>query len=248
MVAAFAVSIAAQADVWDVETQNDNSVATQNELVHGSEQMHDLGALARRPSRPGLVPARARGHTRHTKWWSTATPAMWALPLGFSRTDAAGITVSAGFGANRPGHLAIAPNRQQRRAASSIRNGCSWRRPLFAANFAARTTCIGSGFWRRHTRSRASTTRARQITVVIIQNPTSYTIGGTLRFWSAAGVLVGSSAFSLPPKNTLVLPTATVVPGAIGGHRPFPITAATGTSQARRLRWSLRPGSRSTRR
>ena len=36
---------AALADVWDVQTQNDNTVATENELVHGSDQLHDLGAI-----------------------------------------------------------------------------------------------------------------------------------------------------------------------------------------------------------
>ncbi|MET0552480.1 MAG: hypothetical protein ABW221_05550 [Vicinamibacteria bacterium] len=36
----------ARADVWDVQTQNDNTSATENELVHGSDQLHDLGALA----------------------------------------------------------------------------------------------------------------------------------------------------------------------------------------------------------
>ena len=37
---------AALADVWDVQTQNDNAVGTtENELVHGSDQLHDLGAI-----------------------------------------------------------------------------------------------------------------------------------------------------------------------------------------------------------
>src|SRR4030095_9175386 len=36
---------AALADVWDGQTQDDNTVATENELVHGSDQLHDLGAL-----------------------------------------------------------------------------------------------------------------------------------------------------------------------------------------------------------
>ena len=39
------VAAGAQADVWDVQTQNDNTPASENELVHGSDQLHDLGAL-----------------------------------------------------------------------------------------------------------------------------------------------------------------------------------------------------------
>src|SRR6185503_7247510 len=34
---------AAVADVWDIQTQNDNSSGTENELVMGSDQLHDLG-------------------------------------------------------------------------------------------------------------------------------------------------------------------------------------------------------------
>ena len=50
MVLGLGVSLAAagpaRADVWDVQTSSDNTPAgTQNELVHGSDQIHDLGAL-----------------------------------------------------------------------------------------------------------------------------------------------------------------------------------------------------------
>jgi hypothetical protein len=33
------------ADVWDAQTVNDDTAATANELVHGTEQVHDLGAV-----------------------------------------------------------------------------------------------------------------------------------------------------------------------------------------------------------
>ena len=50
MVLGLGVSLAAagpaRGDVWDVQTSSDNTPAgTQNELVHGSDQIHDLGAL-----------------------------------------------------------------------------------------------------------------------------------------------------------------------------------------------------------
>lgn len=38
-------SAPARADVWDVQGDNDNSLDTDNELVHGTAQSHDLGAL-----------------------------------------------------------------------------------------------------------------------------------------------------------------------------------------------------------
>ena len=49
-----------------------------------------------------------------------------------------------------------------------------------------------------------------QVTVLLLQNPSAYSIGGTVWFWDAAGALLGSQPFSLAGKATLVLNTATV--------------------------------------
>src|SRR4029453_12427193 len=49
-----------------------------------------------------------------------------------------------------------------------------------------------------------------QITVLVLQNPASYAVNGHIWFWSPAGSLLGSAAFSLVAKQTLVLNTATV--------------------------------------
>jgi len=54
-----------------------------------------------------------------------------------------------------------------------------------------------------------------QVTVLVLQNPTNDPIMGTAYFRNVSGTLVGSQAFSLSPKATLVLNTATV-PGASG--------------------------------
>src|SRR5687768_10450890 len=42
---ALASAPVAMADVWDIQTENDNTVDTENELVHGSDQLHDLGQI-----------------------------------------------------------------------------------------------------------------------------------------------------------------------------------------------------------
>jgi len=55
-----------------------------------------------------------------------------------------------------------------------------------------------------------------QITVLLLQNPTNYTINGTIYFWGSTGALIGTSSFSLTPKQVQVLNTATVAPG-VGG-------------------------------
>ncbi|MET0554349.1 MAG: hypothetical protein ABW221_15000 [Vicinamibacteria bacterium] len=51
-----------------------------------------------------------------------------------------------------------------------------------------------------------------QVTVVLLQERTGSTVGGTVWFWSAAGGLLGSQAFTLAPRQGLVL-NSTTVPG-----------------------------------
>jgi hypothetical protein len=54
-----------------------------------------------------------------------------------------------------------------------------------------------------------------QITVLILQNPTSYPIAGQAYFRITSGILVATQSFNLSPKETLVLNTASI-PGANG--------------------------------
>jgi len=54
-----------------------------------------------------------------------------------------------------------------------------------------------------------------QSTVLLLQNPTNYTINGVIYFWDTAGIQVANSPFTLGPKQVQVLITSTV-PGANG--------------------------------
>jgi hypothetical protein len=54
-----------------------------------------------------------------------------------------------------------------------------------------------------------------QITVLLLQNPTNYTIAGNIYFWDTAGIQVAAQAFTLAAKQLQVLNTSTV-PGANG--------------------------------
>jgi hypothetical protein len=55
-----------------------------------------------------------------------------------------------------------------------------------------------------------------QITILLLQNPTTETIAGTVYFWSAAGTLAGEAPVSLGAHQLMVLNTATVAPGQSG--------------------------------
>jgi hypothetical protein len=54
-----------------------------------------------------------------------------------------------------------------------------------------------------------------QITVLLLQNPTNYTINGNIYFWDTTGALIATQSFTLTGKQLQVLNTATV-PGANG--------------------------------
>jgi hypothetical protein len=55
-----------------------------------------------------------------------------------------------------------------------------------------------------------------QVTVLLLQNPAAYTVGGHIWFWSSSGTLMGSRVFALGARQTLVLNTATV--GGVAGQ------------------------------
>jgi hypothetical protein len=54
-----------------------------------------------------------------------------------------------------------------------------------------------------------------QVTVLLLQNPASYAVSGHVWFWGGSGTLRGSHAFTIAPRATLNLNTATV-PGLAG--------------------------------
>ncbi|MET0552258.1 MAG: Calx-beta domain-containing protein [Vicinamibacteria bacterium] len=55
-----------------------------------------------------------------------------------------------------------------------------------------------------------------QVTLLVLQNPSARPIGGRAWFWSASGAPAGSVSVSLASRETVVLNTATVAPGASG--------------------------------
>jgi hypothetical protein len=206
---------AAVADVWDVQTQNDNTIATENELVHGSDQLHDLGVLA--------------GNQPDQDWYrlsqkpfssyeivADSTSGDIGPNLGLDRLDATGTTViqssvAVGVGYTRSlrfiNATAAEENGEMVRVMSA---GCT-------------TNCGPDDIYRiRAAETTYSVPRfnnfGSQITVLLLQNPTNYTINGTIYFWSTTGTQVGAQAFTLAGKALSVLNTSTV-PGAggIGG-------------------------------
>jgi hypothetical protein len=211
-----AVAGPASADVWDIQTSSDNtSGGTQNELVHGSDQIHDLGAL------PGPAP--------DEDWYRIGQKAFASYEV---TVDATSGDIGAGVLVQRfasDGTTVV-------QTAVPVTTGLNYSQSLRFINGAAlpiddqyirvvssgcTTDCGSDDVYRlRAFETTQSVPRfnnaGSQVTVLLLQNPSGYQITGTIYFWSTTGTLAGQQAFNLPAKNMLVLNTAGVVPG-VGG-------------------------------
>jgi len=197
----------ARADVWDVQTDNDNGTGTENELVHGSDQLHDLGALAGPTADEDWYLVSQRGYSSY-EVVADATSGDIGPTLELDRIASDGTTVvessvAVGVGYSQSlrfrntGSTAV-DDQYVRVRSGSCTTACT-SNDVYRLRF-YETTCSIPRFNNVGT----------QITVLALQNPTDYTIGGTVYFWSPTGTLLGSTAFNLLKKQTLVLNTATV--------------------------------------
>jgi hypothetical protein len=206
---AFGGARVAQADVWDIQTNNDNSAATENELVHGSDQLHDLGT--------GTQPDQdwyAVGQKPFSSYEAVADATSGDItPLNLDRVDNGGAVLQASVA------VGVGYTRSLRWANDTANevNGEFIR----VTSGGCQTNCGPEDVYRiRFTETTYSVPRfnnaGTQVTVLLLQNPTNYTIAGTVYFWNTAGAPVGNFPFSLAGKSLQVLNTSTVAPG-IGG-------------------------------
>jgi hypothetical protein len=205
---------AAVADVWDIQTENDNTIATENELVNGSDQLHDLGAIGGNADQDWYRISQKPFSSYEIVADSTSGDIQAAGGLDLDRTDATGTSV----------------------VQSSVPVGVGYTRSLRWANTSAAeinderiramsascdTDCGPDDVYRiRATETTYSVPRfnnaGTQVTVLLLQNPTNYIITATVYFWSTAGAQIGSQQFVLDPKELTVFTTSAVAPG-VGG-------------------------------
>lgn len=214
---ALLVTAPAFADVWDVQTENDDTGAlTRNELVHGTIQTHDLGV------RPG--PAADQDWYR---MWQRPYASYEVLVDGLSgdvvpplpgllqRLDGTTVLLEAGpvIGGSFTRALwwintAAVPVMERIRVANpSCGTNCGSDDTY---TIRARETTVNVARWN------ASGTQA---TVLVTQNTSMYTVQAWFHYWNGAGTLLQAVAASLPPKAQTVVNLATI-PGLSGqsGH------------------------------
>ena len=197
-------------DSWDRATSNDDSSATQSELLHGSEETHDLKASG------GI--ADQDWYRLSQKPYSSYEIVVDAttgdiVPVALDRVGNDGVNVQQSAIAVGTGS---AVSLRWQNSSANQRNGQYVR----VKSGGCTTDCAAADTYRIRA---FDTTYAgprinnsgTQVTVLLVQNPTDYTIGGDVRFFDATGALLAASPFSLAAKAELVLNTSTV-PGLAG--------------------------------
>lgn len=206
------------ADVWDNDPGGeDDSDATDNELFHGTVQTHDLLAQGGVPDEDWYV-VFSRPFSSYEVLLDGMQGEVFgtggALPV--DRVNSVGTVLTAGQ--DPPGGLGSSQsvrwvNNTALQASDYIRvdgggSGCT-------------TACTTDAqytirMWETTGAVPRFNNSGSQITVLILQNPTAYTIDGTVFFWSVLGSIITSTPFTLDAKQVLVLNTNTSAPGATG--------------------------------
>jgi hypothetical protein len=202
----------ALADVWDVATNNDNAAGTtENDLVQGSDQIHDLGDIV-----AGTTPDEdwfTVGESANTSYQAVVDGTTGDIGgVTVERFDATGATslqtgvaIGVGYSQSLAWDNSLAVN-ERIRVTSSACPGCDTN-DQYRIRFYD-TSCAIARF----------NNSATQITILVVQNTTSSTVTGHYYLWNTLGVLVNTTTntFSLAPNATLVRNTLADAPGTSG--------------------------------
>jgi hypothetical protein len=208
---ALCANVAGAIDAWDKGIPDDDVPASGTEVVHGSDEVHDLQAR-RGAADVDWYRLRQEPYSSYEVVVDGATAPV--LPIVLERVAADGTTVlqasaAAGLGGTRTlrweNATANAVDGELLRVrsdgcATKCRNTATYRLRAYETTYAIpRFNNTGT-----------------QVTVVLLQNPRDHEVSGNLRFWNASGTQIETSEFTLAPKALLVLQTQTIVPDASG--------------------------------
>jgi hypothetical protein len=212
VVALCAVPVAARADQWDLQDDNDDTTGTDNELVHGTSQQHDLGV------RPGPV-ADEDWFLMPQKRQASYEVIVDGVSgdLGFSgfaleRVQVAGVTTTS----LQTGAAAVEGSNGYTRALrwSNTTSTTVTDQLIKVSGGFCGTTCNANDGYSIHVRE-TTVNLARfnaagtQATILLTQNTTERTVNATFFYWNAAGTLLQTGTLSLASKGLNVFNVAT---------------------------------------
>jgi hypothetical protein len=193
----------ARADVWDTEVLNDDSWATHNELVHGSNQLHDLAA------RPGPL-ADQDWFTISSKPWASyevtidATSGDIGAPVVELRTSDGATLISSAVPVGNGFSYSL---RWQNDTSAAVSHRVKVMSGACSTNCGADDVYHIRAYESSYGIARFNNTGS-QVTVLQVQNSATYNISGTVYFWADTGTQIASYPFTLGPKALLTYTTS----------------------------------------
>jgi hypothetical protein len=212
-----ALAATAGADVWDTQNDNDNSLGTDNELIHGSMQVHDLGVL----SGPTLA---------DQDWYLLSQKPRSSYEIVIDETSG-----DIGSGKGPMVERIALDGSTVLQSSLAVEETLGFARTMRFQNLLA--TAVSDQYVRVMSgncttdcgpddryRIRAYDTTyaiprfnnsATQGTVVLIQNPNDYVATGTLVFFNAAGLVLHQQPFTIAGHGLYTL-AAPGIPALVG--------------------------------
>jgi opacity protein-like surface antigen len=207
---ALVCAAAAAADPWDAPTLRDDGTATLSELSHGYDETHDLKTKGGRPDTDWF---RLRQEPFSSYEVVVDAAVGDVTPVVLERVAADGTTVLQTSAAVGTG--AVRSLRFENATAAAVDD------QFLVVRSGGCTKCKADDVYRLRA---YETTYAvprfnnagSQITVLVLQNPTSGDVAGSVRFWDAGGTLLFTRDFTMAAKASLILQTQIDVPGTSG--------------------------------
>lgn len=219
LAAALAAAERLSADAWDLQTQNDDTLNTENELVHGSDQLHDLAA------RLGVADKdyyrlRQDPYASYEIVVDATSGDIVPNPPDItllSRVDSTGAAVQNSQAISTSIGFSLSLRWQNSTGGPPTIN----THRIFVLSKSCTTTCTVYDAYRirafETTYAIARLNNAGgQSTTVVIQNPTTYSVNGTLWYWNGTGGLIASRTFTIAAKAVFVWNTTADAPGGSG--------------------------------
>jgi len=218
-----------RADVWDVGTETDNDAGTDNELIHGTSQIHDLGALGGVLADRDWYSVGQNGRSSYEVVIDSTTgdigPAdLLQLVLSDGTLIQSAVPVAAGLGNSRS-------LRFLNTTAGTVTNEYVRVGPALCG-----AACTVDDQY--HIRMMETTIEVArfnnagsQVTVLLTQNASDVPINATFFYWNAAGTLLTTgNLIDFPAKQLNVFNTASFPALAgVSGHITIAHDAPYGT-------------------
>lgn len=199
------------ADVWDVQTANDNTLNTENELIHGTVQVHDLGALLGGASDEDWYRILQRRESSYEIVVDSISGDV--SPISLQRIAANGTTVLQ----TAPANTLVARSLRWMNTNSTLVSD----EFIKVSSASCGSSCGADDVY--HIRAYDTTiavarfnNSGSQITVVLLQNPTEASINATLFFYNSTGALLATNPTAVQAKGLAVVSTTAI--GALTGQ------------------------------